>query len=86
LWILQLDNLKTPDNLNIQMISQRLLNFAAAIGVLLGAIGLVRTGAIVVGAAIALTGVRQERRIERYLPLAIGVALIAVAIVLPHGR
>jgi hypothetical protein len=86
LWILQLDNLKTPDNLHIQMISQRLLNFAAAIGVLLGAIGLVRTGAIVVGAAIALTGVRQERRIERYLPLAIGVALIAVAIVLPHGR
>jgi hypothetical protein len=86
LWILQLDNLETPDNLHIQMISQRLLNFAAAIGVLLGAIGLVRTGAIVVGAAIALTGVRQERRIERYLPLAIGVALIAVAIVLPHGR
>ena len=68
------------------MISQRLLNFAAAIGVLLGAIGLVRTGAIVGGAAIARTGVGQERRIERYLPLAIGVALIAVAIVLPHGR
>jgi threonine/homoserine/homoserine lactone efflux protein len=68
------------------MISQRLINFAAAVGVLLGAIGFVRTGSIVVGAAIALTGMRQERRIERYLPLAIGVALVVVAIVLPHGR
>ncbi len=68
------------------MFSQRLLNLIAAIGVLLGAIGLVRSGAIVIGAAIALTGVRQERRIERYLPIAIGLALIVVAIVLPHGR
>ncbi|MEY2597589.1 MAG: hypothetical protein RL315_214 [Actinomycetota bacterium] len=68
------------------MFSQRLLNLIAAIGVLLGAIGLVRSGAIVIGAAIALTGVRQERRIERYLPITIGLALIVVAIVLPHGR
>ena len=68
------------------MISQRLINFAAAIGVLLGAIGFVRTGSIIVGAAIAFTGFRQERRIERYLPMAIGVALVVVAIVLPHGR
>jgi uncharacterized membrane protein len=68
------------------MISQRLINFAAAIGVLLGAIGLVRTGSIIVGAAIAFTGLRQERRIERFLPILIGVALVAVAIVLPHGR
>jgi len=30
--------------------------------------------------------VRQERRIERYLPITIGLALIVVAIVLPHGR
>lgn len=68
------------------MFSQRILNLIAAIGVLLGAIGLVRSGAIVIGAAIALIGVRQERRIERYLPIAIGLALIVVAIVLPHGR
>ena len=68
------------------MISQRLINFAAAVGVLLGAVGFVRSGSIVVGAVIAFTGLRQERRIERYLPLAIGVALVAVAIVLPHGR
>jgi hypothetical protein len=68
------------------MISQRFINFAAAVGVLLGAIGFVRSGSIVVGLAIAFTGMRQERRIERYLPLIIGVALVAVAIVLPHGR
>jgi len=68
------------------MFSQRILNLIAAIGVLLGAIGLVRSGAIVIGAAIALTGLRQERRIERYLPITIGLALIVVAIVLPHGR
>ena len=68
------------------MISPRLLTFIAAIGVLLGAIGFVRTGSIIVGAALLLTGIRQERRIERYLPFAIGVALIIVAIVLPHGR
>ncbi len=68
------------------MISQRLINFAAAVGVLLGAVGFVRSGSIVVGAAIAFTGLRQERRIERYLPLAIGVALVVVAIALPHGR
>ena len=68
------------------MVSQRLINFAAAVGVLLGAIGFVRSGAIIVGAAIALTGFRQERRIERYLPFLIGVGLVIVAIVLPHGR
>jgi len=68
------------------MIPQRLINIAAAVGVLIGALGFVRTGSIIVGAAISLTGIRQDRRVERYLPLAIGVALIVVAIVLPHGR
>lgn len=68
------------------MISQRLINFAAAVGVFLGAIGFVRTGSIIVGVAIAYTGFRQERRIERYLPFLFGIALIIVAIVLPHGR
>ena len=68
------------------MIPQRLLNFAAAIGVFLGAIGFVRTGSLIVGAAMTLTGIGQERRIERYLPMAIGVALVIVAILLPHGR
>lgn len=68
------------------MISQRLVNIAAAIGVLLGAIGFVRTGSIIVGLALLLTGFRQDRRIERYLPTFIGLALVIVAILLPHGR
>ena len=68
------------------MNSQRTINFAAAIGVLLGAISYVRIGAIVLGAALLLTGIRQERRIERYLALLIGLGLIVVAIALPHGR
>ena len=68
------------------MSSQRLLTLIAAVGVLLGAIGFVRSGSIIVGAALAITGLRQERRIERYLPILLGIALIIVAIVLPHGR
>lgn len=68
------------------MISKRILNFAAAIGILIGALGYVRTGSLIVGAALLLTGFREERRIERYLPFIIGLALIIVALVLPHGR
>lgn len=65
---------------------RRLLNLAAAIGVLIGALGFVRTGSMIIGGALLLTGFREERRIERYLPFVIGLALIIVAIVLPHGR
>lgn len=68
------------------MISQRFLTLVAAFGVLLGALSYVRTGSILIGVALAITGWRQERRVERYLPILIGVALIIVAIVLPHGR
>ncbi|MFM7860046.1 MAG: hypothetical protein ACKO8C_01315 [Candidatus Nanopelagicaceae bacterium] len=68
------------------MNSQRLLNLAAAFGVLLGTLSYVRTGSIILGAALLLTGIRQERRIERYLATLIGLGLIIVAIVLPHGR
>ena len=68
------------------MIPNKLINLIAAFGVLIGAIGFVRTGSIILGGALTLTGFRQERRIERYLPFLIGVALIVVAIALPHGR
>lgn len=68
------------------MNSQRAITIAAAFGVLLGALGYVRTGSIILGAALLLTGIRQERRIERYLASLIGLGLIVVAIVLPHGR
>jgi hypothetical protein len=68
------------------MISQRILNLAAAFGVLLGALSYVRTGSIILGAALLLTGFRQERIFERYFAMLIGLGLIVVAIVLPHGR
>lgn len=68
------------------LISKKVLNFAAAVGVLFGALGFVRSGSIIVGAALLLTSFGEERRIERYIPLLIGIALIIVAIVLPHGR
>jgi uncharacterized membrane protein len=68
------------------MISQRLINLAAAFGVLLGALSYVRSGSIILGAALLLTGIRQERPFERYLAMLIGLGLIVVAIVLPHGR
>jgi len=68
------------------MIPSKVINLIAAIGVLIGAMGFVRTGSMIVGGALTLTGFRQERRIERYLPFLIGVALVIVAIVLPHGR
>lgn len=68
------------------MISQRIVNLIAAFGVLLGALSYVRIGSVILGAALLLTGIRQERRIERYFALLIGLGLIIVAIVLPHGR
>lgn len=68
------------------LISKKVLNFAAAVGVLFGALGFVRSGSIIVGAALLLTSFGEARRIERYIPLLIGIALIIVAIVLPHGR
>ena len=57
-------------------------------GVVLGVLGFVRAGSLFI--ALGTTGValksRDFRRIEFYLPLAIAVALFALAIALPRGR
>jgi hypothetical protein len=61
---------------------------AVLIGVSLGATGVVRGGSLFIAvgtAGIALKS-RNFRRIEFYLPLAIAVALFALAIALPRGR
>lgn len=61
---------------------------AVLIGVSLGASGVVRGGSLFIAvgtAGIALKS-RNFRRIEFYLPLAIAVALFALAIALPRGR
>ena len=61
---------------------------AVLIGVVLGATGIVRGGSLFIAAGtlgIALKS-RNFRRIEFYLPLAIAIALFALAIALPRGR
>lgn len=73
--------------LNSRLLS--IISYAAVlIGVSLGASGIVRGGSLFIAvgtAGIALKS-RNFRRIEFYLPLAIAVALFALAIALPRGR
>ena len=61
---------------------------AVLLGVVLGAFGIVRGGSLFIAAGtlgIALKS-RNFRRIEFYLPVAIAIALFALAIALPRGR
>ena len=73
--------------LNNRLLS--IISYAAVlIGVVLGASGIVRGGSLFIAAGtlgIALK-TRNFRRIEFYLPVAIAVALFALAIALPRGR
>ena len=73
--------------LNNRLLS--IISYAAVlIGVVLGASGIVRGGSLFIAAGtlgIALKS-RNFRRIEFYLPVAIAVALFALAIALPRGR
>ena len=57
-------------------------------GVVLGIFGAVRGGSlfIAVGTAGIALKLRDFRRIEFYLPLALSVALFVLAIALPRGR
>jgi hypothetical protein len=57
-------------------------------GVVLGIFGAVRGGSlfIAVGTAGIALKLRDFRRIEFYLPLALAVALFVLAIALPRGR
>ena len=57
-------------------------------GVALGVLGFVRAGSLFIAAGTAgiALKLRDFRRIEFYLPLAIAVALFALAIALPRGR
>lgn len=57
-------------------------------GVVLGVLGFVRAGSLFIAAGtsgVALK-LRDFRRIEFYLPLALAIALFALAIALPRGR
>lgn len=61
---------------------------AVALGVLLGAFGYVRVGAVLI--ALGTGGVALSRgsgrAVERYLPLALALGLLVLAIVIPGGR
>jgi len=73
--------------LNNRLLS--IVSYAAVlIGVALGTTGIVRGGSLFIAAGtlgIALKS-RNFRRIEFYLPVAIAIALFALAIALPRGR
>lgn len=73
-------------------LNQRVLGIASyvavLIGVALGASGVVRGGSlfIAVGTAGVALKSRKFRSVQLYLPLAIAIALFALAIALPRGR
>ena len=57
-------------------------------GIVVGALGLVRTGSLLIALGTGLFAISQraQRKIELYLPLAISLSLFALAIALPRGR
>ena len=67
-------------------LNQKVITLLAIVGIAIGVLGFVRTGSIVTALAVLATAIRQDRKIERYLAITIGVALLIVAFVLPHGR
>jgi hypothetical protein len=59
-----------------------------AAGVVVGALGLVRTGSLLIAAGTGILAISQraQRKIELYLPLAISISLFVLALALPRGR
>ncbi len=59
-----------------------------AAGILVGALGLVRTGSLLIALGTGLFAISQrgQRKIELYLPLAISLSLFMLALALPRGR
>ena len=57
-------------------------------GIVVGAVGLVRTGSLLIALGTGLFAISQraQRKIELYLPLAISLSLFMLAIALPRGR
>lgn len=75
--------------MSINVHALALVSYATvALGVLLGAFGLIRGGAVLIalGTVGVATSRRSERAIERYLPLVLALALFVLALALPRGR
>ena len=71
----------------ITALQLRAAYIAISLGVILGIAGFVRTGALLISAGTGVISLSQwnNRRIERYLPLAIAIVLFGLAIALPKG-
>jgi hypothetical protein len=71
----------------INQFQLRLAYVAIALGVIVGIAGFVRMGALIISAGTAVIALAQwkQRKIERYLPLAIALVLFGLAIALPKG-
>ena len=57
------------------------------LGVILGAIGAVRSGSILIALGTGVIALSQwgKRKMESYLPLAIAIGLLVLALALPKG-
>ncbi len=71
----------------INRLQLRLAYISISLGIILGIAGFVRSGALVISAGTAVIALAQwnQRKIERYLPLAIALVLFGLAIALPKG-
>ena len=71
----------------ITLLQLRLAYISIAIGVIVGATGFVRTGALLIAAGTGVISLAQwnTRKFERYFPLAIALVLFGLAIALPKG-
>ncbi len=71
----------------INRLQLRLAYISISLGVILGIAGFVRSGALVISAGTAVIALAQwnQRKIERYLTLAIALVLFGLAIALPKG-
>jgi len=71
----------------ITSIQLRVAYIVIALGVIVGIVGFVRSGALAISAGTAVIALAQwnQRKFERYLPLAIALVLFGLAIALPKG-
>lgn len=72
----------------LKKVEARLVYLLITAGVIAGIASYVRLGSVFIalGTGVIAINNRGARRIEMYLPLAIAVALLALAIALPRGR
>lgn len=65
----------------------RAANISILAGIVIGIVGFVRTGAILIALGTGVIALSQwgKRKMESYLPLAIAIGLLLLALALPKG-